>query len=379
MFEFFYSLTRKDKNEKGLFDVLTLAKKLSVDRVPFEMVHIAGTNGKGSVATMLHATSTHAGISSGLFTSPHITHPKERIKVGDEEIEENQLLSLAESVYAIIKKQSLDVGFFGIMLMCALWYFKEKHVEIAFIEAGIGGLLDSTNIITSMLSIITTIGEDHIDILGRSEIEIAKQKAGIIRYKTPVVLGSSANRKEIIELAQAKLAPTFIVQRGANFIEENEKIAKKALDLLSTRFSFTMEDVQTGLQTKPKARFEKLEDQIYLDAAHNLDAIKALVKLLPKTPVCVCLSFSKDKNAFQIVEFLKTRVESLHVFHFEHPRAMSANTLKALIKDIPNAIYFSNFEKAFDKAKQKGAFILITGSFYFMDQCLNNVVSKNPI
>ena len=113
MFEFFYSLVRKDKNERGLLDVLTLAKKLGVDRVPFEMVHIAGTNGKGSVATMLHATHTHAGYSSGLFTSPHIAHPKERIKVGNEEIEENQLLASAEDVYAIIKKQSLDVGFFG--------------------------------------------------------------------------------------------------------------------------------------------------------------------------------------------------------------------------------------------------------------------------
>jgi len=173
--------------KKGLDRTLALCEHLGNPQLSFQSIHIAGTNGKGSVTHMLTSILYQAGFSTGMYTSPHLKDFRERIQVNGELIDPDFICSFVEENRGVI--ESLNPSFFEVTVAMAFSYFREKQVAYAVIETGLGGRLDSTNIITPVLSIITSIGMDHTDILGTTLEAIAGEKAGIIKPGVPVVIG----------------------------------------------------------------------------------------------------------------------------------------------------------------------------------------------
>jgi len=153
----------------------------------FPTIHVAGTNGKGTTCYLLEKIYADSGFKTGLFTSPHLLRYNERVRISGKEIPDHDVLRFFQSTEGILKE--IPLTYFEISTALAFWYFADQQVDLAIIETGLGGRLDSTNIIKPEVSIITSIGFDHQDVLGDTLAEIAEEKSGIIKQDTPVVLG----------------------------------------------------------------------------------------------------------------------------------------------------------------------------------------------
>src|SRR6187455_1678940 len=173
--------------KKDLTNTITLCKQLGNPHQKFKSIHIAGTNGKGSVSHMLAAILQTAGYRTGLYTSPHLKDFRERIKMNGDEINKKFIIDFTEKIKPLIEE--IEPSFFEITVAMAFDYFDQQKVDIAIIEVGLGGRFDSTNIITPELSVITNIGWDHMNMLGNTLGKIAFEKAGIIKPGIPVVIG----------------------------------------------------------------------------------------------------------------------------------------------------------------------------------------------
>lgn len=175
--------------KKDLSNTQALCKLLGQPQKKFKSIHVAGTNGKGSVSHMLAAVLQKSGYKTGLYTSPHLRDFRERIRVNGKMIEEARVVEFTESVKP--QMGDLQPSFFEWTVALAFHHFAQENVDIAVIETGLGGRLDSTNVITPILSVITNIGWDHMDMLGNTLEAIAGEKAGIIKPDVPVVIGES--------------------------------------------------------------------------------------------------------------------------------------------------------------------------------------------
>jgi dihydrofolate synthase/folylpolyglutamate synthase len=202
-----------------LSNTVALCKVLDNPENKFKSIHIGGTNGKGSTSHMLAAILQTAGYKTGLYTSPHLRDFRERIRINGEMISESYVIDFTKSLYN--KIEEIEPSFFEVTVAMAFDYFNHNQVDIAVIEVGLGGRLDSTNIINPLLSVITNIGYDHMNILGDTLPEIALEKAGIIKYKTPVIVGQK----------QTEIADIFIKraeEMSAEISFASEKWAIKA-------------------------------------------------------------------------------------------------------------------------------------------------------
>ena len=173
--------------KEDLHNTIALCNAIDNPQTKFKSVHIAGTNGKGSTSHMLAAILQQAGYKTGLYTSPHLKDFRERIKINGEMIAQDFVIDFVQRTQQIA--QQIEPSFFELTMTMAFDYFAQQQVDIAIIETGLGGRLDSTNIITPFLSIITNIGYDHMNILGDTLEKIAAEKAGIIKSNIPVIIG----------------------------------------------------------------------------------------------------------------------------------------------------------------------------------------------
>ena len=246
---------------------------------PFKIIHIAGTNGKGTTATFLAAALKNAGYKTGLYISPHVRRITERMQINGREI---SLKNLDFYVAQVLAKETARLNFFEVMTLAAFLYFRAQKVDFAVIECGIGGLKDSTNIFTPELSIITSVDIDHADILGNTIAKIAAQKAGIIKPGAPCICGPlSPQAKGVIRKEAAKnKAPLKIMPRAQSAFEQNAAIAITAARMLGIK----KPEVKNF---KMPARFEikKLGSKIIIkDGAHNPAALKEFIKTYQKSP-----------------------------------------------------------------------------------------------
>ena len=173
--------------KKDLHNTIKLCESLGQPQNKFKSIHIGGTNGKGSTSHMLAAVLQEAGYKTGLYTSPHLIDFRERIRINGEMINESYVVEFTEEIKPLIEE--INPSFFEVTVAMAFSYFAQNSVDIAIIEVGLGGRLDSTNVITPELSIITNISLDHTNLLGNTVAEIAMEKAGIIKPKVPVIIG----------------------------------------------------------------------------------------------------------------------------------------------------------------------------------------------
>ncbi len=348
-----------------LGNIVELMDKLGNPQHEFKSIHVAGTNGKGSSSHMLASILQEAGYSVGLYTSPHLKSFTERIRINGKEIAEQEVVNFVEEVKPLIEQ--IEPSFFEITVAMAFAHFAHNKVDIAIIEVGLGGRLDSTNIITPEVSLITNIGMDHQALLGDTLEKIAGEKAGIIKHKVPVVISQKQTEIEAIFMhkASSEEAPIYfateqyhmeqvtdtrynIIKNGALAIEGvrpdlkgNYQIPNMVgvlatLDQL-TDFIITDENRKLGLEqvvhnTRLKGRWQQLNNKpiTICDTGHNIDGIKLIIAQIERysyQKLHIVWGMVEDKSMDDTLRLLPTNAR----YYFcaaNIPRALSAHVLK---------------------------------------------------
>jgi dihydrofolate synthase/folylpolyglutamate synthase len=318
----------------------------------FRTVHIAGSNGKGSVALKMAKAFEKSGLKTGLYTSPHIATFRERIKINGEMIPEEAVVRLLE-FYG-------NATFFELTTMLAFRYFEEQKVDIAVIETGLGGRLDATNILQPELSIITSISLEHTEILGRTLEEIAREKGGIIKPPIPAVIGP-----RVPAIFQAdRVTGTF-----HTYDEENSAIAARALSY----FGIENPDVSA----RPSCRMEII-GRVILDAAHNPDSMKELARALavkfPGQKFHIVLGMSKSKDISGSICHLLPIANSFYLTEAENGRGENPLALREQIPFPSEKIRFGSLLQALH---EEGP-ILVTGTFFIMKKARQELGLNEP-
>lgn len=384
-----YQFIPYNKSCKDNSCLLTAAldEKLGSPSKCYPIIHVAGTNGKGSVVCKIAQTYASEGYRVGVFTSPHLECIRERIKINQEVISEEEFLVCGEKVLSILKAFKPKVYFFEILTLMALDYFAQKKVDFVILETGIGGRFDSTNFITPILSIITSISYDHCHLLGNSLEEIAFQKAGIIKEGVPVVLGPSAQIPIITkEVAEKKSLLICTEYAGTFFDEENSAIAKDALNYLAKYFSIKDESVSIGLKCRPSCRFkvytpsdlniEHVPDYLILDVAHNPDGFKKLIEAidikLNRKSLCFLIGMSKGKEIKECLKTIAAHASSIYLAPVDHFKLLKPQELQNELTSIgfTKCSYEEDLDQTLKKALTESAaqneVLVICGSFYIM-------------
>jgi len=302
----------------GLHNINRLHELLGhpMDREHLLLVHVAGTNGKGSVCNKIARTLTLAGYNTGLYTSPHISSFRERIQLNSSPIPEHDVELYMPTIYDLAESHQIPATFFEITTALAFAYFDANKVDAVVLETGLGGTLDATNVVKCpSLTIITSIGLDHTKILGDTIELIAKEKAGIIKPHCPVLVGPNVPHDVIRDIAKANESEYFVSDHVLatnttshcnssngfydyssllDFDLENSRIAQAAIQLLQQKHhpnvSVSESELQKGISIRPPCRFEEITIQannanvtVILDIAHNPAALKLLLSKLNQT------------------------------------------------------------------------------------------------
>ena len=397
-----------------LHNTIALCNSIGNPQNNYKTIHIAGTNGKGSTSHMLAAILQEAGYKTGLYTSPHIKDFRERIRVNGEMVSEQFVVDFTERTKSINKE--IEPSFFEVTVAMAFEYFAEQKVDFAVIETGLGGLLDSTNIITPILSVITNIGYDHQNILGNTLEEIAIQKAGIIKQNVPTVVGETLpeTRSIFIKTALEKNAPihfgeedfitSFIDVEGELLLCNVKDVVENVTEKLRCGLSglYQAKNICTVLAavkelrkleiTIPEAalhggiekvkeitglrgRWEILQQHptIIADVAHNKDGIQQVIDQLninyPTAQLHFVLGFVKDKDVESVLALFPDNAK--YYFTNAHiPRALLNTELQEkAAKAGLVGVCFETVDDAINAAKNntnENDVIMICGSFFII-------------
>ena len=372
--------------------IISFADHLGEPHTKFKSIHIAGTNGKGSSSHLLASILQEAGYKVGLYTSPHLKDFRERIRINGKKISKNWVVDFIAENQSYFKTHNLS--FFEMTVGMAFSYFAEELVDIAIIEVGLGGRLDSTNIIKPEVSLITNIGLDHTDMLGDTIPLIAKEKAGIIKTNVPVVISefneetapvfkSIANERGAdIIFADEKEYPDYKIGLLGSYQKKNVKGVLAALSALK-HFKVTTVNIELGLQrvvenTNLMGRWQQIgnEPTIICDTAHNKEGISLVLDQLKEqdfNELHIVLGFVKDKDISKIIPLFPKNAR----YYFCKPkifRGLNENILADLFYqlDFKGNIYES-VNKAFKAAKKAAKtndFIYVGGSNFVVSEVL---------
>jgi len=351
-----------------------LDKALGYPSASFRTIHIAGSNGKGSVSTKIAFALAQEGYRVGLYTSPHLFTFRERISINGQCISEEEVAQQLEQLFQLEKQCGISASFFELTTMLAFSYFRSRAVDIAVIETGLGGRLDATNIVHPISTVITSISREHAHILGDDLETIAAEKGGIIKENIPIVLGPKARFQAIYHRAKMMNAPLFLSKKISQFFdEENSSVAELALSHLP--FTVLPEAIAKGIAVRPPCRFEKMGDVIF-DAAHNPDAIfhllQALHTFFPKRHARFLLGFSADKDYEFCLRLISDVATHIHLVQASSLRAAPLHALAGAMDEIKKPSYSlhdsvaDGVKQAHDSALEKGELLVIAGSFYIM-------------
>ena len=349
-----YQRDGKSAFKKDLKNIKLLCKHFDNPHRDYDTIHIAGTNGKGTVAHMLAAVFQQSNLKVGIYTSPHYKDFRERIKVNGQYISKRQVTAFTKKV--IDQIDAVRPSFFEITVAMAFDHFKREGVDLAIIETGLGGRLDSTNIITPKLSVITNISLDHQSMLGNTIRKIAKEKAGIIKKGVPVVIGERQNEtKEVFTRVAAKRSSriTFAedlkikkIQKQQKqklsdpYLPKNRNTAMAAIQVWNKEklgVDVSLKNLQKGILNFKSisgyiGRWHKLQKKplVIVDSAHNEGGVSLLVKecLAYKKPeqLHFVIGFVKDKPLEKILS-LFPKEASYYFCQAKIPRALSASNL----------------------------------------------------
>jgi dihydrofolate synthase / folylpolyglutamate synthase len=401
----------------NLDNTIALCSFLKNPQHKFKSIHIAGTNGKGSTSHMLAAILQQNGYKTGLYTSPHLKDFRERIKINGEEISEQFVIDFVQQTKAF--SEELQPSFFELTAAMAFNYFEQQQVDIAIIETGLGGRLDSTNVISPILSIITNIGYDHVNILGDTLEKIASEKAGIIKHNTPVIIGEYLPQtKNVFEQkATAENAPIYFVQDEYKTSNINYTVDYLSLDVINTThniteyfkldlngmyqaknlctvlcaegilmqqgFTLSTQNEKLALANVKKltglhGRWEVIAQNpiVIIDVAHNEDGMRQVISQLSvvsndSSTYHFVLGMVKDKDVDKVLSILPKNAH--YYFSNAHiPRALPHNDLlqKALAYNLTGNS-FDDVNTAITAAKKKAKandVIVVCGSVFLVGE-----------
>lgn len=374
-----YQIATQKKVDLGLEVIRIAYETMGKPAESYPTIHIAGTNGKGSVATKLSEIFRFSGYRVGLYTSPHINSYRERIQVDGQWISKSSVVEILEQIFTRLNQKAIFLSFFEYTTILSFLYFQRKRVDIAIIETGLGGRLDATNLITPILSVITTISVDHADYLGSTLDDIAREKAGIIKWSVPVVIGAKACYDSIQKQAlDKKCEITYVSRCLTNFFDdENQQIVKECLQLLSKNYHFSQLAIQKGLSKRPPCRFfvKTFGSETWVfDVAHNPEALRSLSKQLKEKfrgkSFRFLINFSSNKDTYSCLKVIIDIAHHVHILPSLHPRVAC---VKRIVQGL-NQLSYSNYschlniKEAVKIARQNTEVIVITGSFYIMSE-----------
>ncbi len=413
-----FSKIGADAYKKDLYNIRELCKRLNNPQHHFKTIHIAGTNGKGSTSHMLAAILQHAGYKTGLYTSPHLEDFRERIRINGKMIPEQHVIDFTEQTKDWYDE--IEPSFFEITVAMAFDYFAKENVEIAVIETGLGGRLDSTNIILPELSVITNIGWDHMNILGDTLEKIASEKAGIIKPNVPVIIGETSNITSPVFIQKSSQENSSIVfadqqvtisswkydkQHQLHIVlSEHNRTTALSLDLPGLYQLKNIPAVWMAVRQLQKQGW-KIDDQIAIDAlaqvrklthlhgrweiiqndpmlvldvGHNVDGINQILYQLEHTnhaKLHVVIGMVKDKDIRKVLTLLPKQAK----YYFTQsniPRAMPVDQFATLAES--NGLKGSTHEDvnlAIVAAKanaSKDDLILVCGSVFLIGEVKRN-------
>lgn len=399
----------------GLNKIRALLKEIGNPHQKYKIIHIAGTNGKGSTSAMVESILRTAGYKTGLFTSPHLIYVGERIQVNGIKISEDELVFYLEKLQPFIEKYKCT--FFEAMTAISFAYFADQNIDVAVVEVGLGGRLDATNVVSPILTIITEIEHDHTKQLGRSRKKIAIEKGGIIKRGAACLTGS--RHKDVIETldqicqerkTELMQVPNLVKIQNVIPMEKftsfdlrvngsiypqlklpllgehqirNATLAIMAINVLSAGiFNIKIEDIYHGLfDVRWPGRLQILDNspKIILDVAHNPDGMASLVRTVQNTftykDIIVILGIVKNKNYRAMIKSISKIAHRIIAVKSETHRALDPKYLvtEARKYNIKTDIFYSveaGLEHAI-KSAGKDTLILGTGSHYTVGELIN--------
>lgn len=366
-------------------------------------IHIAGTNGKGSTTNDIRSVLQEAGYKVGSFTSPYMITHYDRIRINDVYIEEQEFLDISNAHYEEWLKW--DLSMFEIDTCIAILYFLNHQVDYCVFEVGMGGRLDSTNILEPLVSVITNIGLDHMEFLGDTKEKIANEKAGIVKHGIDLISGEhdlgclEVFQKHVDEAHSALIVTQDIsnikehlngiifdyknyhhiqLQSHAAYQSKNAALCIEVIDYLNQKelVSVNEEQLRLGLMKADWiGRFEIVQEKplLLLDGAHNAHGIKALVESLQgHNNIRVIFSVLKDKNFEEMLDLLETLTSDIVVTPFYNERALDVH----ILENRGHIRYEKDYRLAIKEAMAQGKDCVVTGSLYFISEVRNFVYKE---
>jgi dihydrofolate synthase/folylpolyglutamate synthase len=409
----------------GLERINFLLEQLGNPHRELKVIHVTGTNGKGSVCKYISSILQKAGYTVGLYLSPHIERFSERIVVNDEEIPEKDLTMLIEQVRPLaeeMKQNGNTPTFFEIVTTLAFIYFKDRTIDYAVVEVGLGGRLDATNVVTPLVSVITNISLEHTDILGKDIASIALEKSGIIKEKVPVITATTQHARETVKhVAKERNAPftcvdqtmwkrisfkkeyqefaiqgsfkDYTVKTSLLGLSQGENIAVAIAAVEQLQMSgvyITDHDIVDGIATVVHpGRMEIVSEKpfILLDGAHNPDGMRMLAKTIEEDfsahRLILVIGVLKEKDIKTMVSTIAPLSDVIIVTKSTNPRASDPLLLKQVIKnfDPDKKIYVEvSIPGAIDHAKRiakQKDMICVCGSLFTVGEARSYLLSSN--
>lgn len=379
-----------DKTYNNAIDLLTSQGKfyinLGLERISavldllgnpqdkLKCIHVAGTNGKGSVCAIIASILTEAGMKTGLYTSPHIFEYTERIKINGCEISKDDFVKYIFEICEIADKNDIHLTEFEILTAVMFKYFSDNNVEVVVLETGLGGRFDATNVIKSNLcSIITHIDLEHTDRLGNTRSKIAFEKAGIIKPDCPVLtcegyeeIKDRADECNSLFVMVAPYEDTANLSLKGTCQQENLSLALAAVRLLFPKIPQSV--IQDGIKSvKHPCRFQVCDNNLIIDASHNPNGAMALRESLdfyyPDKKRCFVFGCLKNKDYKKMMEILFEKRDEIYFYHFNNKNSCTVNELQEVC-EFPSKQFTSLEELPDDYLK------IVCGSFYMLNEII---------
>lgn len=366
--------------QPGLETTRELLAQLGNPHERLRFLHIAGTNGKGSVAAMCQAVLTTAGYRTGLYTSPHLVSFCERIQLDGQPIAEPEMARLVSELQPMLSRTTRPATLFEVVTVLALRYFHEQRADVVVWETGLGGRLDATNVVTPLVSIITNVAFDHTEYLGDTLPKIAAEKAGIIKPRVPVVTAAEGEALEVIRrVCTEQQAPLTVVTAGTNRTPLigphqalNCAVAETALRLCGLRI--TEPQIRLGLaRTRWPGRFEivRRNPLLILDGAHNPHGAEALAATVreqfPGRRLTLILGVLRDKDYRGLCRILAPLASRVLCVPVASDRTAKPEDIAAACQPAKTELCRNAAEAL---AKTQNEDVLVTGSLYLIGEVM---------
>ncbi len=395
----------------GLERVAKVFHDLTPDYSKPPTITVAGTNGKGSCIATLEAIYRAQGYRVGAYTSPHILQYNERIKIDGTPVSDALICEAFAKIESVRGNTSLSYFEFG--TLAALELFSQAKVDVQLLEVGLGGRLDAVNMIDPDIAIISSIGIDHVDWLGKTRVAIAREKAGVFRTAVPAVIGDVDPPVSLVQSAIDKHTPAYYIGKDFDYKKQttgwdwyagercihlptpalkgehqyrNASAVIFAVTALADRLPVSETAMQRGIaNVQLSGRFQLIDGEIpvLLDVGHNPEAVKTLVDYLittfPEKRIHAIFSMMKDKDIANVLEIMNPVIHDWFFAPLNNPRAATESMMQRIFSQSSVAhvsFGFTDFAKAYDAAKsqsQQGDLLLVFGSFLLVSDCLVNL------